>query len=63
MSLNFIRVADRSYTIQFADTPTGPWQKLTDVAAAPTTGTVSIPDTSATTNTARFYQLVTPALP
>jgi len=63
VSLNFIRVADRSYTIQFADTPTGPWQKLTDVAAAPTTGTVSIPDTSATTNTARFYQLVTPALP
>jgi hypothetical protein len=63
VNLNFIRTANRSYTIQYAVTPTGPWQKLTDVAATAITGAISVPDTSVTTNTARFYKLVTPALP
>jgi hypothetical protein len=63
VNLNFIRMANRSYTIQYAITPTGPWQKLTDVAATASTEPVSVPDTSVTTNTARFYKLVTPTLP
>jgi hypothetical protein len=63
VNLNFIRTANRSYTIQYAVTPTGPWQKLTDVAATAITGTISVPDTSVTTNNARFYKLVAPALP
>jgi hypothetical protein len=60
VNLNFIRTANRSYTIQYAVTPTGPWQKLTDVAATAITGAISVPDTSVTTNSARFYKLVTP---
>ena len=63
VNLNFIRMANRSYTIQYAVTPTGPWQKLTDIAATASTEPVSVPDTAASTNSARFYKLVTPALP
>jgi hypothetical protein len=63
VNLNFIRMANRSYTIQYAGTPTGPWSKLTDVSATTTTAPVSVPDTSVTTGSARFYKLVTPALP
>lgn len=63
VNLNFIRTANRSYTIQYAVTPTGPWFKLTDISATGTTAPVSVPDTSVTTNSARFYKLVTPSLP
>ena len=63
VNLNFIRVASRSYTIQYAGTPTGPWLKLTDIPATTTTTPVSVPDTSVATNNARYYKLVTPALP
>jgi hypothetical protein len=63
VTLNFIRMANRSYTIQYGEAPAGPWLKLTDVPAAGTTDSVSVPDTSVTSNSARFYQLVTPSLP
>jgi hypothetical protein len=62
VNLSFIRMANRSYTIQCAIAPTGPWQKLTDVSAVGSTGAISVPD-PAVTNSARFYKLVTPALP
>ena len=63
VNLNFIRMANRSYTIQYAVTPAGPWVKLTDIAATAITEPVSVPDASVTTNSARFYKLVTPVLP
>lgn len=63
VNLNFVRVANRSYTIQYATAPTGPWFKLTDVAATTVTEPVSILDPSVATNSARCYKLVTPALP
>jgi hypothetical protein len=63
VNLNFIRVANRSYTIRYATAPAGPWLKLADISATATTGPISVPDSSVATNTARCYQLVTPALP
>ncbi len=63
VQLHFIRVANRTYTIQYAVTPGGAWLKLADVAASPTTGPVAVSDASVLTNRGRFYQLVTPALP
>ncbi len=63
VNLSFIRVADRSYTIQYANLPVGPWQKLTDISSTTITGPVSVSDTAVTTNAARWYRLATPALP
>jgi hypothetical protein len=63
VNLNFIRVANHSYTIQYAGTPTGSWQKLADFPANPTTEPAVIVDTSVASTSARFYKLVTPALP
>ena len=63
VNLNFIRVANRSYTIQYAGAPNGAWLKLTDVSPAGTTEPISVPDTLLPPNSARCYKLVTPALP
>jgi hypothetical protein len=63
VDLNFIRVANRSYTIRYATAPAGTWLKLADISATVTTGPISVPDSSVATNTTRCYQLVTPALP
>jgi hypothetical protein len=63
VNLNFIRMANRSYTIQFASTPTGPWQKLADIPSQLATEPAVVVDSSVTNTSARFYRLVTPALP
>ena len=59
--LTFQAMPGRSYSVLYADAPTGaPWRRLADVPAAPAARqeTVVDPDTRAT----RFYRLVTPAL-
>lgn len=59
-ALGFPVISNRTYSILFRDdTPSGPWQKLTDILASSTnhlrwaTNTVPV-------NTIRFYRLVTP---
>ncbi|MBI5385408.1 MAG: FAD-dependent oxidoreductase [Verrucomicrobia bacterium] len=63
-TLRFVVLAGNSYTVQYRDSLSdGPWQKLTDVPAGGFTREVEVPDPQPATSGARFYRLVTPALP
>ena len=60
--LAFEAAAGKSYSILYrSDAESGGWQKLADVPAEPETADVEIPDDS--TDTTRFYLLVTPQQP
>jgi len=62
VTLRFSAVPNRSYTVQYADSPiTGPWQKLADVPARPTRHTATVSDPNP--GPSRFYRVVTPMLP
>lgn len=61
--IRFMALAERTYSILYRDDlASGSWQKLTNVAAQPSTGEVEITD-SATGASKRFYRLVTPSVP
>ncbi len=63
-TLRFTAVAGKSYTIQYRDGAcAGAWQRLSQVSAAATTRPVAVPDPIDNVVKARFYRLVTPAIP
>ena len=63
LGLQFIAVADKSYTIQHRlELDTGTWQNMTNINAAGSTGIMVVFDPSVATNSARFYRLVIPAI-
>jgi len=62
-TISFQAVTSRTYTVLRATSLTAPsWTRLADVPAQPVSQTVFVVDSPAT-NAARFYRLVTPALP
>ncbi len=62
--VRFTAVAGESYTILYRDTFTsGTWLKLRDVPAQTDGGVIEVHDPDASRVGARFYRLVTPALP
>ena len=62
--IRFNAVAGKTYTVQYREqVDLGPWSKLTDVPAQPSTGAIEMMDPVAATNVTRFYRLVTPQLP
>jgi CotH kinase protein/Lamin Tail Domain/Bacterial TSP3 repeat len=64
VQLLFTAMADRSYSIQFRNSlDAGSWQNLTNLSAAAITRALVIPGFSTDGADARFYRLVTPAMP
>ncbi len=62
--IQFTAVAGKTYSIFYSDNLSdGPWLKLPNVQAQPTTGPVGVPDTGAGGSATRFYRIATPALP
>jgi hypothetical protein len=62
--LSFTAVAGKSYTVQFRPfVDSGSWQRVKDVPADPATRQVTVDDDMNPGQTARFYRLITPALP
>ena len=60
--IQFTAQTGKGYTIQYRDSLTiGTWQRLTDIAAPPTTQTATFNDLAALAQ--RFYRVVTPATP
>jgi hypothetical protein len=60
--LSFPAVANSAYSVLFAtNVPSGPWQKLADVAAQATNTTAEVTDSP--TSPQRYYRVVTPRLP
>ena len=62
VTLHFTGVAGHSYTLQYRTSLSGAWQKLADVPIVGATGSQAVTDASVGI-AARFYRLVTPALP
>ena len=59
--IRFLAVAGKTYTILYRDkVDIGPWLKLTNVSAQPSTGEIEIMDTDGSTNATRFYRLAAP---
>jgi hypothetical protein len=57
-------VAGKTYSILFQEDLSDPlWLRLANIPAQGATGQVSVTDTTAGGTPARFYRLVTPALP
>ena len=64
LSLEFTAASNRSYAIQFADSPVGGlWQTLTNLSAAPNQRSIIVTDPVTAERTTLFYRLVTPAVP
>jgi hypothetical protein len=62
--VSFTAVAGKSYRVQFSHTlAPGSWLNLADVAPQATTGPVQVTDANASSSTARFYRVFTPAAP
>jgi hypothetical protein len=57
-TLTFGAVSNKTYTIQFSGSVSGPWSRLVDIVARATNRTEVIVDSTAPTN--RFYRAVTP---
>jgi hypothetical protein len=63
-TIRFTGVAGHTYTVLYADNPaTGPWLRLANIPAQPTTGPLSVPDTASPGASSRCYRLATPQLP
>jgi hypothetical protein len=63
LSIRFIATAGLTYTVQFRDSlNTVGWSKLMDVPAQSVTQTVEVTD-PATTNSSRYYRILTPQQP
>ena len=64
VELRFTAEPTRSYTLQFRGSAVeGAWQKLADVPPQLTATPLSVTDTNGVIFGARFYRVVTPALP
>jgi hypothetical protein len=64
LHLQFVAVAQKSYTIEVCDSlPAGNWRKLSDIQAQPSTGVADVTDPQGSAEKARFYRLVVPASP
>ncbi len=61
--LRFLAAPGRSYTILWADQVEGPWTKLVDVPPQGCVCPVEVEDPNPIQQKARFYRIVTPALP
>jgi hypothetical protein len=62
--LEFVAIADRSYSVQRRDNlGGGGWLKLQDFQAVQTNGTIELRDWAPTNFAQRYYRLVTPSLP
>jgi hypothetical protein len=60
----FQATAGSSYSLLYRSVfGSGGWQKVADVAAGTTSGPAQITDTTSGTSAARFYRIVTPAMP
>jgi hypothetical protein len=58
---SFTAVAGIDYTLLFSDkTPNGPWRRLRDLPADPTTRMIWLNDPGAAYSSSRFYRVVTP---
>src|SRR5207247_9525184 len=55
--LQFIAQANRSYTIEYAPSPAGPWNRLIDFGAVNSTQTQHVTDASV--NAMRYYRIRT----
>ena len=63
-TLSFTAVAGKTYTVLYRNNlNAGTWLKLADVPAQTSTGPITVNDPTAGGSAARFYRLVTPALP
>jgi hypothetical protein len=64
MLVRFTAQAGRGYTVQVSESlQDGSWQRLSDVAPQAVAGEVSVSDPEAVGKPARYYRIVTPALP
>ncbi len=63
VAIQFNAVAGHTYSLLLSTDLSGGWVKLVDVAAQPVDGPVRLADTAASGAPARFYRLITPALP
>lgn len=62
-NLTFWTGANETYSVLYSDNaPTGPWRKLQDVQGGAQDALITVPDNTVRP-TARFYKLVTPAIP
>jgi hypothetical protein len=62
-NVTFWTGAGETYSVLYSDNaPTGPWRKLTDVQGGAQDALVTVPDNTVRPS-ARFYKLVTPAIP
>ena len=62
--LEFEALANQTYTVQYRSSVTsGAWVKLTDVAAEAFDRTVEVSDPVSTSESSRFYRLVSPTQP
>ncbi len=62
--IGFLAASNRTYSVLYRDAlGTGSWLKLADVGAQPTSQTVAVADDNDSSADARFYRLVTPAIP
>lgn len=63
-AIRFTAVAGKSYTVQYKNALNEPtWTKLADVLAQPAAVEIEVQDATLTTETQRFYRVVTPAQP
>jgi hypothetical protein len=64
-ALRFLAVSNKTYTIQYRESPdTGEWNRLADVVAVPTNRVVEMVDPVLEAGVSRrFYRLATPRLP
>ncbi len=62
--LQFTAVSNHTYTVQWGETPGGPWSRLSDVAAWTNTCVVPLLDpVSPSQRAQRFYRVMTPWAP
>jgi hypothetical protein len=59
--VSFSAVSNTTYTVQYSDKVTAPWQKFSDILAVSSNRVAIVIDGTWTTN--RFYRLVTPRQP
>lgn len=63
-AVRFTAIAGKTYTVRYKNALTdASWTKLTDIAAQASDTSLDIADPSATAQTKRFYQVVTPQQP
>ena len=63
-AVRFTAIAGKTYTVRFKNALTeAAWTKLTDLPAQPADTLLAVPDPSASAETRRYYQVITPQQP